>query len=356
MRCFEYRLQLMALSKERIYKPMFFSVVIPAYNAQKYLYECLASLDVQSFQDFEIIAVDDASTDDTPQILDTCATFMPRLSVVHNNCNKGVATSRRVGFRMARGRYITCLDADDTFHPDLLERVHQRALETNAEIISVGIAYGGTFDETDTITPLQEGFYDQDEYAQVKATMCSGLYNSLCSKVIARERLLACITDEADFQEAALGEDALQLFPVIDCASSAAHIKDALYLYRPTDGSTMHSYKPSQAEDAAKLCECFRFYAHRWGGECPTIAKRTARKIIFDLLMRLAENEPERTRRLAELEHIVQACSVQNADLSEPASAVDRCAIALIKGLQNHHFASVDRHACLLCRLRQLSR
>lgn len=89
------------------------TVFIPAYNASRYLAETLDSVLTQSFTDFELLVVDDGSTDDTPRVLDEFRRQDSRVRVITNERNKGRPASRNIGLRLARGPYLALMDADD---------------------------------------------------------------------------------------------------------------------------------------------------------------------------------------------------------------------------------------------------
>lgn len=97
-----------------------FSIVIPVFNAEKYIRQCLDSCLAQSFQDFEIVVINDGSTDTTPKILDEYAKKSERLKC-YPFSNAGVSASRRRGISLANGDYIIFVDSDDTIEPNLLE-------------------------------------------------------------------------------------------------------------------------------------------------------------------------------------------------------------------------------------------
>lgn len=95
------------------------SVIIPVYNAAELIGRCLASIRQQTFADYEVIAVDDGSTDDSGSRLDAYARD-PRIRVVHQP-NRGQGAARNAALRLARGDYVLMVDADDFIHPRLLE-------------------------------------------------------------------------------------------------------------------------------------------------------------------------------------------------------------------------------------------
>ena len=115
------------------------SVLIPVFNTAKYLSSCLDSVLSQSMSDFEIIAVNDASTDDSPRILADYAAKDSRIRIVNHECNKGLLTARVSGIKAAAGKYIMFLDSDDCFLPEILKNVSAAAEKTGADIIDFSV-------------------------------------------------------------------------------------------------------------------------------------------------------------------------------------------------------------------------
>lgn len=97
------------------------SIVIPAYNAGRYLRECIDSILAQTFSDFEILVIDDASTDNTSDVLASYSDL--RVRSVHHCSNSGPGAARNTGLRQARGRWVAFSDADDAWMPTRLEKL-----------------------------------------------------------------------------------------------------------------------------------------------------------------------------------------------------------------------------------------
>lgn len=114
------------------------SVVMPVYNAAPFLKEAVDSLLMQSFLDFELIVVEDASTDHSLEILDTYRDS--RILVLKNEVNRGNYPSRNIGMSVAKGKYICVMDADDIALPHRLA-VQFQFMETHPEILACGSAY-----------------------------------------------------------------------------------------------------------------------------------------------------------------------------------------------------------------------
>lgn len=144
--------------------PPFFSVVIPTFNRAELLREAVQSVLDQTFGDFELIVVDDHSTDDTAQVIRSFSD--PRLSFLSNYRGRGGAGTRNAGIFRARGEWVAFLDDDDTWHPHKLSILHKKILEAGG---SSGLIYTGyaQYDykkrvETDSRLPEKEGWLQRE--------------------------------------------------------------------------------------------------------------------------------------------------------------------------------------------------
>lgn len=109
------------------------SIIMPVYNAQDYLPETLASIQAQTLRDFEVICVNDGSTDASVEILERTTAMDPRFSIVHQK-NAGAGAARNFGFTYAKGEYSIFLDSDDLFSEQLLEKLYNAITEHQADI------------------------------------------------------------------------------------------------------------------------------------------------------------------------------------------------------------------------------
>lgn len=112
-----------------------FSVIVPIYNGEKYIHKCVDSILSQTFKDFELILVDDGSTDSCGQICDEYAQKDNRVVVIHS-VNQGVSLARNLGLSVARGEYVAFCDGDDYYKDCLLEHTYTTAINTGAEVVS----------------------------------------------------------------------------------------------------------------------------------------------------------------------------------------------------------------------------
>lgn len=116
------------------------SVIMPVYNAEKYLRRAVDSVLGQSFQDFELLLVDDGSKDASPKICDEYARQDPRVKAIHQ-ANGGISAARNKGLENAAGDYVTFIDNDDLFLPDLLRDNYRLAAEHAADLVKYGNRY-----------------------------------------------------------------------------------------------------------------------------------------------------------------------------------------------------------------------
>lgn len=109
------------------------SIIIPVYNVEKYLRECLDSILAQTFQDFEIICVDDGSTDKSLEILQEYKRKDDRFVILQQR-HAGAGAARNHGLKLAEGKYIQFLDSDDYFEPTLLEELYTKAEKFGSDL------------------------------------------------------------------------------------------------------------------------------------------------------------------------------------------------------------------------------
>jgi glycosyltransferase involved in cell wall biosynthesis len=126
------------------------SVLIPAYNVERYVAESLASIQNQTIQDLEIIVVNDGSVDSTLTVVEQIAQCDPRIRVISADRNLGTAGARNLGLKLCGAPFIACIDADDIAMPDRLEK-QLAFLEANPDVALVGSAMVGVSENGEPI-------------------------------------------------------------------------------------------------------------------------------------------------------------------------------------------------------------
>ena len=110
------------------------SIIVPIYNVEEFIADCLESILAQTFKDFEVICVDDGSTDKSGLVAESYAAKDSRITVIHQE-NKGLSGARNTGMDLARGQYLAFCDSDDYYHPDFLEKLFNIIEETKADVV-----------------------------------------------------------------------------------------------------------------------------------------------------------------------------------------------------------------------------
>lgn len=209
---------------------MTISVVIPVFNVEKYLKRCLDSVLAQTFKDFELILIDDGSTDGSPAICDEYAQIDQRIRVVHQK-NCGSATTRNIGISLAKGDYLVFVDSDDWVEPDYLKLLYNKAQESNSDIVM----YNSYFEEKEktNIRFLDIG----DDYCAACLTVlksCS-LWLKLFTRNLLVENDIRCI------ESVDLREDFVISFKSAFFAKKISQINDTMYHYNRINEDSLSS-------------------------------------------------------------------------------------------------------------------
>ncbi len=229
---------------------MFFSVIVPVYNVEEYLPACIESVLGQTFSDFELILVDDGSTDACFGICDDYEQKDSRIKVIHKE-NAGLAAARRSGIKLAEADYVFNLDSDDLIERDTLEYAYNRIKETSCEIVSFSYKWvknGKTVNITNDC--LDEGFYgknDIEKHIYPKILMDKNMNHIsyyLSGKAIKRELLFP---HQLNMNEkVSLGEDLCCVVPCYLDAKSVYISPKTAYLYTVREGSMSKGFNARQ--------------------------------------------------------------------------------------------------------------
>jgi glycosyltransferase involved in cell wall biosynthesis len=138
------------------------SVIIPVYNVENYLHRCVDSILNQTFQDFEIILINDGSKDNSGQICDDYAQKDRRIKVIHKK-NARVSAARNDGIKMANGKYVSFIDSDDWIEPEMYQEMVNKAEEINLDFIMCDYTKKSNNYENKRTQPIREGYYSKDD-------------------------------------------------------------------------------------------------------------------------------------------------------------------------------------------------
>ncbi len=213
------------------------SVIIPAYNVERFIGECVNSIREQTYKNLEIIVVDDGSSDSTLEICEKLASEDDRIKLIKNN-HGGVSRARNAGLDNATGELIVSVDSDDVLLPDMIETLYNKMVETDAEVVACGCSY---------MTESGEHLYDRPPVMERMLTGrdaleardtevgVNAMIASPCAKLTKRT-----VYEGKRYKEGIIYED-MHLMPYLYFdAKKFVIIPYCGYKYRQREGSIMH--------------------------------------------------------------------------------------------------------------------
>lgn len=209
------------------------SIIIPVYNAEQYLEECLLSISQQTFGDFEIWAINDGSTDRSLEILKKYQEKEPRLQILSQE-NKGVSAARNLGLEKAQGEYITFVDADDWLHPETLEHYIEIAEKENSDII-ISQFLTEKSREKQALSSWENCTRKEIEQRIFPKLIETDVYNSVCNKLYQAELIKK--TNAKFPMGVRIAEDAQLNHQVFSQAQRISETPFQTYFYREVQGS-----------------------------------------------------------------------------------------------------------------------
>ena len=234
---------------------MFFSVIVPIYNVEKYLEECIESVLKQSFKDYELILVDDGSNDESGKICDSYANQYSQISVIHKS-NGGLSDARNVGTKSANGKYIIYVDSDDYILDSLfLQDVYDKAQDKDYDLILY--KFQKFYDGKSKLLPCAfsmasaEKIDDSDELL-LDLVKEDAYYGAAWLKAIKRTAL---IESGVEFEKGLLGEDMEWYCHLLTCVKTIAALDKPYIAYRQRKGSISKTNKLKNLTDYIYVLE-----------------------------------------------------------------------------------------------------
>lgn len=224
------------------------SIIIPVYNVEKYLQKCLDSCFSQTYNDIEVIAVDDGSTDSSGRLLDEYAAKDKRLRVFHQQ-NKGVVVAREFGIYNSVGDYVCFVDSDDWIEGDMIRSMLQVAIENNYDIVTCDFYICN--DKTEDKTIRRNSYLGTQKADILSSLLLRYCTWSLCGKLFRRE-----LFDVVKMPyEIRVGEDGLVCLQLHNNSRKVGTINVPFYNYVQRVSSVTHSKKADFSLDILKFME-----------------------------------------------------------------------------------------------------
>jgi len=218
------------------------SVIVPIYNAEKYLEQCVNSILSQTYRELEVLLIDDGSTDNSSNICDKFVELDNRVKVIHKK-NAGAVPARKMGLSQAKGTYVTFVDADDWLESDMYEKMYTAIVEEDVDIVMCG-RYEDVGDTSKAVYHgIQPGRYDKDGlYEAIFPRMIVngeffewGIFPGVWDKLFKRE-----VVERHQMQvddRLTMGDDAACSYPTLLNADSIYILPECLYHYRQSSTS-----------------------------------------------------------------------------------------------------------------------
>lgn len=213
-------------------KRPFISVIVPVYNTGVFLAQCANSVTSQTMQDFEIILINDGSTDSSGQVCDSLAMADSRIKAIHQN-NGGVADARNTGIKHSNGEWLMFLDSDDYWDSNLaLELVSRELINQRVDVLlyrAKHLQYDGSIDRIDKLS-LMANLENMDPVQQLQYLVRSAFLTSAAWNKITRRSLI--IENNLYFKNFRVSEDIEWVVRLSNCLPVYGYLEETFYVYR----------------------------------------------------------------------------------------------------------------------------
>lgn len=261
----------------------YISVIIPVYQAEKCIKNCISSLQNQTYKNLQIIMVDDGSTDKSPEILDEIAKKDNRVIVIHQK-NQGVSVARNVGIEHASGKFIIFLDADDTLDNKMCELLMDEYRREKSELVISGLVFA--YNLKKTYIKSESSVYTKKQLLEnFERQGNTFIYQTLMGKLYLSEFIKQCQFE----QGVRLGEDLLFNYQYFQNVTKVSVMDYCGYIYNINSSSTTHTFKDGDFEGQFNLREKgINFYRGVLGGaETPKVIERNYVGNILGIIVSL---------------------------------------------------------------------
>lgn len=237
------------------------TVIITVYNIAPYIGKCIESVMRQTYENIEILLIDDGSTDGSGEICDKYTQKDRRIKSYHIQ-NRGVVTARKFGVEVAAGEVITFIDGDDWIEQDMYECMLSAYLKDKPDMVTSGLIWEWTHKKTVLLDGIEEGVYEKDSIRKniltravydIKKEM-QGITASVCDKLFRRSVLKEAI--EGIDSQLTLGEDGAIVYGFVARADKIVVIHQAWYHYVQRENSANKTYGLAAFEKLYRLKNC----------------------------------------------------------------------------------------------------
>jgi len=284
------------------------SVIVPVYNVEKYLAKCVKSILNQTYQNLEVLLIDDGSTDTSGNICDEYAKLDGRV-IVHHKMNGGLSDARNFGIKMATGSFIAFIDSDDYIEQDMFEILFERIRKDKSDLAICNLLYvdeiGMSIEEKNAYMPIRDEILLTSEAFSKLAASKYWYYVTAVNKLYKRE-----LWNDLEFPKGKVHEDEFTAHYILDRCSKVSCVAKPLYMYVQREQSIMHSTFSVKRLDGAEALLERAVYAK-------TKDKNVAERAFNGAGERIAEGYRQREFRKKYSQVLMQLRKNYNAILQE---------------------------------------
>ena len=234
------------------------SIIVPIYNVEKYLKRCIDSILNQTFKEFELILVNDGSTDDCGKICDMYKSKDKRVKVIHKK-NGGLSSARNVGLNVAKGKYVAFVDSDDYINKNMYEVLYSNAIKTNADISICNFEYVDDKSVIDINKDIEN--YEYLIFNNIEALNKLYLENNIKIVVAWNKLYKKDLFKDLRYTEGRIHEDEFIIHKLLYSSKKIAYINAVLYYYlQRVDSITQSKFNLKKIDIVYALNERVEFF------------------------------------------------------------------------------------------------
>jgi len=210
------------------------SVIVPVYNVEKYLEKCLNSLVNQTLEDIEIIVVNDGTKDNSQKIIDKYTKKYPKKVKGYIKENGGLSSARNYGLKYASGEYIAFVDSDDYVELDMYEKMYNKAISENFDIVACDLFYVYDDKKVEAFSNLNNDIFTQEEIKQSMINIYPSAWNKIYKKDLFKHKIY--------FKDRVWFEDVEFLYRLISKVNSIGVVHEKFYNYVQRAGAITKTF------------------------------------------------------------------------------------------------------------------
>lgn len=248
------------------------SVIVPIYNVEKYLFECLESLNKQTFDDYEVLLIDDGSTDSSSDIAKKYCKNNSKFQYFRKD-NGGLSSARNFGIDKAKGEWLMFVDSDDIVDSYFIEKLHNLVISSNTQI---GVCSFKKFQDKEEISAAKQGetkVYSKEEYFNY---FFDSAFMAACNKIYKKS-----LFNDIRYPEKRIHEDFATTYKLIDKVSYISVINEELYNYRFNNNSiTLSKIKHNKIDLLEVYKSIILFYKDKKENYQIVLVKKTSNQFF----------------------------------------------------------------------------